>query len=87
MSPRVWRDRLLDILEAVDEIFEFTSGMDADAFSADAKTQKAALDQSPGNGQGGVHPPRRERSSAREADSMATYAACADHLKAQKTRV
>ena len=43
MSPRVWQDRLRDILEAVEEILEFTSDMDSDAFAADAKTRKAVL--------------------------------------------
>ena len=43
MSPRFWEDRLRDTLEAVEEIFEFTSGMDASALAADAKTLKAVL--------------------------------------------
>ena len=43
MSPRGWQDRLRDILEAVEEILDFTSGMDAEAFAADAKTRKAVL--------------------------------------------
>ena len=36
-------DRIHDTLEAVDEIFEFTEGMDEGAFASDAKTQKAVL--------------------------------------------
>lgn len=43
MSPRFWQDRLRDTLEAVEEIFAFTSGMDAHALAADAKTLKAVL--------------------------------------------
>ena len=43
MSPRAWRDRLLDILEAAEEILEFTEGMDLASFSEDAKTRKAVL--------------------------------------------
>jgi uncharacterized protein with HEPN domain len=41
VSPREWKDRLRDILDAVAEIQAFTRDMDFEAFSADAKTQKA----------------------------------------------
>lgn len=41
MSPRDWRDRVQDILDAIAEIQIFTHGMDFDSFSADAKTLKA----------------------------------------------
>ena len=43
MSPRDWKDRIHDTLEAVEEIFTFTEGMDESAFASDAKTQKAVL--------------------------------------------
>ena len=43
MSPRFWEDRLRDTLEAVEEISEFTSGMDEGELAADAKTLKAVL--------------------------------------------
>ena len=32
MSPRDWRDRVRDILEAIAEIQRFTSGMDLESF-------------------------------------------------------
>ncbi len=41
MSPRDWRERVQDILDAIAEIQTFTHGMDFDAFCADAKTLKA----------------------------------------------
>jgi uncharacterized protein with HEPN domain len=41
VSPRDWKDWILDIHEAIDEIRVFTDGMDYAAFSSDAKTVKA----------------------------------------------
>ena len=41
MSPRGWKERVEDILDAIAEIQAFTQGMDFDAFRADAKTLKA----------------------------------------------
>ena len=41
MSPRDWKERVQDILEAIAEIQTFTRGMDFDTFRADAKTLKA----------------------------------------------
>ena len=41
MSPRGWKERVEDILDAIAEIQAFTHGMDFDAFRADAKTIKA----------------------------------------------
>ena len=41
MSPRDWKERIQDILEAIDEIQTFTHEMDFGSFSADAKTLKA----------------------------------------------
>lgn len=41
MSTREWPDRVRDILEAIDEIQAFTSGMDFKAFRSDPKTIKA----------------------------------------------
>jgi uncharacterized protein with HEPN domain len=41
VSPRNWRERIRDILDAIAEIESFTHGMDYASFSADAKTVKA----------------------------------------------
>jgi uncharacterized protein with HEPN domain len=41
VSPRDWKERVQDILEAIAEIQAFTRGMDFDTFRADAKTLKA----------------------------------------------
>lgn len=41
MSPRDWRERIQDILDAIAEIEAFTHGMDFDTFSADTKTLRA----------------------------------------------
>ena len=41
MSPRDWKERVQDILDAIAEIQTFTRGMDLDTFRADAKTLKA----------------------------------------------
>lgn len=41
MSPRDWRDRIRDILEAIAEIRRFTQGMDYAAFKADDKSVRA----------------------------------------------
>ncbi len=41
MSPRRWRERIQDILDAIAEIRSFVAGMDFDRFRVDAKTLKA----------------------------------------------
>lgn len=41
MSPRNWRERVRDILDAIAEIESFTRGMDYGSFSVDTKTLKA----------------------------------------------
>jgi uncharacterized protein with HEPN domain len=41
MSPRNWKDRIRDILDAIAEIQAFTLGMDFDTFRNDLKTLKA----------------------------------------------
>ena len=40
MSPRAWRERIRDILDAVAEITAFTQGIAFDAFQYDAKTMR-----------------------------------------------
>ena len=45
MSPRLWTERIEDILEAIAEIQEFTRSMSFEQFRDDPKTLKAvALD-------------------------------------------
>lgn len=41
MSPRDWRERVRDILEAIFEIQNFTNGMDYLTFKEDAKSIRA----------------------------------------------
>jgi uncharacterized protein with HEPN domain len=41
VSPREWKERIQDILDAISEIRNFTLDMDLRTFSADAKTVKA----------------------------------------------
>lgn len=41
MSPRVWQERVNDILQAIQEIRQFTKGMDFEAFQNDDKTIRA----------------------------------------------
>ncbi len=41
MSPRDWRDRVRDILEAIAEIQRFTHNMDYQRFKGDDKTIRA----------------------------------------------
>jgi hypothetical protein len=41
MSPRVWQERVSDILQAIQEIRQFTKGMDFEAFQNDDKTIRA----------------------------------------------
>lgn len=41
MSPRDWRDRIRDILDAIAEIQKFTRGMDYKAFRQDEKAVRA----------------------------------------------
>ena len=43
MSRRHWRERIGDILSAVEEIRSFTRDMDQASFAEDARTQKAVL--------------------------------------------
>ena len=38
MSPRAWRERIRDILDAVVEITDFTQGIAFDAFRYDANS-------------------------------------------------
>jgi uncharacterized protein with HEPN domain len=41
MSPREWRDRIRDILDAIAEIQKFTSGMNYEMFKDDDKSIRA----------------------------------------------
>jgi len=41
MSPRDWRDRVRDILDAITEIQDFTRDMDYEAFKEDSKSIRA----------------------------------------------
>src|SRR5215470_10364207 len=41
MSPRAWRERIRDMLDAVAEITAFTQGIAFDTFRYDAKTMRA----------------------------------------------
>ena len=41
MSPRDWRDRIRDILDAIAEIGQFTRGMDYETFKEDDKAVRA----------------------------------------------
>jgi len=41
MSPRDWRDRIRDILTAIEEIQKFTTGMDYETFKTDDKSVRA----------------------------------------------
>ena len=41
MSPRDWRDRIRDILDAIAEIQQFTRGMDYEIFKEDDKSIRA----------------------------------------------
>jgi uncharacterized protein with HEPN domain len=41
VSPRDWRDRIRDILQAIAEVQKFTSGMDYETFKDDDKSIRA----------------------------------------------
>ncbi len=41
MSPRNWKDRIRDILDAIAEIQKFTKGMDFESFKDDDKSVRA----------------------------------------------
>ena len=41
MSPRGWQDRVRDILDAIEEIQDFTRNMDFDTFKDDDKSIRA----------------------------------------------
>jgi uncharacterized protein with HEPN domain len=41
VSPRRWKERIQDILDAADEIQDFTHGMDFQTFQNDVRTLKA----------------------------------------------
>ena len=43
MSPRDWKFRLDDIVEALDRIFDYVQGMDYDSWSKDRKTIDAVV--------------------------------------------
>jgi uncharacterized protein with HEPN domain len=41
VSPRRWQDRIRDILDAIEEIQQFTQGMNLDSFRNDDKSIRA----------------------------------------------
>ena len=41
MSPRTWQERIEDILDAIQEIQQFTGGLSFEQLQADSKTLKA----------------------------------------------
>jgi len=41
VSPRDWRDRVRDILDAISEVQKFTGGMDYETFKGDDKSIRA----------------------------------------------
>lgn len=43
MSPREWRHRIEDILEAIEKIGRYTEGMDYSSFEGDSKTIDAVV--------------------------------------------
>jgi len=43
MSPRSWRERVMDILEAITQIQQFTRDMEFDEFRNDLKTLHAVI--------------------------------------------
>jgi uncharacterized protein with HEPN domain len=43
MSPRLWKHRIGDILEAMEKIEDYVKGMDFDAFAKDSKTIDAVI--------------------------------------------
>jgi uncharacterized protein with HEPN domain len=43
VSPRDWKERIQDILEAISEIYAFTHGMDFETFCDDAIFDNAMI--------------------------------------------
>jgi hypothetical protein len=43
VPPRDWKQRIADILEAIERIQRYTRGMDLDSFSADDRTVDAVV--------------------------------------------
>ena len=43
MSPRVWRHRITDIIDAIKKIQQYVEGMDFDAFQKDSRTIDAVV--------------------------------------------
>lgn len=43
MSPREWLHRVKDILDAIEKITSYTSGMDFQDFHSDSKTTDAVI--------------------------------------------
>lgn len=58
MSSRHWRERVGDILLAIEEIQSFTLGATLDEFARDARTQKAVLADFTIIGEAARHVPR-----------------------------
>jgi uncharacterized protein with HEPN domain len=43
MSPRIWRHRINDIIEAINKIKRYSKGLDFDSFQKDSKTLDAVI--------------------------------------------
>lgn len=57
MSPRVWRQRIRDILDAIEEIHGFVSGVEFPEFAANTEKMKAVLADFTIIGEAAVHVP------------------------------
>jgi uncharacterized protein with HEPN domain len=63
MRDRAWKLRIEDILDAINEIHQFTSGMTYETFCADRKTINAVLYSVAVIGEGARHVPQEIRAS------------------------
>ena len=66
MPRREWRERLDDILEAVERIINYTEGMDFDHFSSDPKTIDAVIRNLMVIGEGSKHIPEEIQARTQE---------------------
>jgi uncharacterized protein with HEPN domain len=57
VPPRVWRERLEDILQAIERVLAYTRGMDFDTFTRDAKTIDAVVRNLEVIGEAAIHVP------------------------------
>ena len=65
MPPREWRDRVEDIIQAVERVLTYTQSMDSDAFARDQMMTDAVVRNLQVIGEASTHVPARTSAALR----------------------